>query len=38
MGFPVVRTAAGVLFVAASAVAGVSFLNSKTAYDKYEKI
>lgn len=37
MGFPVVRTAAGVLFVAASTVAGVSFLNSKTAYDKYEK-
>ena len=37
MGFPIVRTAAGVLFVAAAVVSGVSFINSKTSYDKYEK-
>lgn len=37
MGFPVVRTAAGVLFVAAATVSGVTFLNSKNAYDRYEK-
>ena len=37
MGFPVVRTAAGVLFVAAATVSGVTYLNSKNAYDKYEK-
>ena len=37
MGFPVVRTAAGVLFVAAATVSGITFLNSKNAYDRYEK-
>lgn len=37
MGFPVVRTAAGVLFVAAATVSGITFYNSKTAYDSYEK-
>ena len=37
MGFPVVRTAAGVLFTAAAAVSGITFLNSKNAYDRYEK-
>ena len=37
MGFPIVRTAAGVLGVAAATVAGISFYNSKTAYDNYEK-
>ena len=37
MGFPVVRTAAGVLFVAAATVSGVSFLNSKNSYSSYEK-
>ena len=37
MGFPVVRTAAGVLFVAAATVSGITFVNSKNAYDKYEK-
>ena len=37
MGFPVIRTAAGVLFVAAAAVSGITFLNSKQAYDSYEK-
>ena len=37
MGFPVVRTAAGTLFVAAAAVSGIVFLNSKNAYDSYEK-
>ena len=37
MGFPVVRTAAGVLFTAAAAVSGIAFLNSKNAYDRYEK-
>ena len=37
MGFPVIRTAAGVLFVTAAAVSGITFLNSKQAYDSYEK-
>ena len=37
MGFPIVRTAAGVLGVAAAAVSGITFLNSKNAYEKYEK-
>lgn len=37
MGFPVVRTAAGVLFVAAATVSGVTYLNSKNAYASYEK-
>ena len=37
MGFPVVRTAAGVLLVAAATVSGITFLNSKNAYSKYEK-
>ena len=37
MGFPIVRTAAGVLFVAAAAVSGITFLNSKKSYDSYEK-
>ena len=37
MGFPIVRTASGVLFVAAAAVSGITFLNSKNNYDKYEK-
>ena len=37
MGFPIVRTSAGVLFVAAATVSGVTFLNSKNAYASYEK-
>ena len=37
MGFPIMRTASGVLFVAAAAVSGITFLNSKNNYDKYEK-
>ena len=37
MGFPVVRTAAGVLFVAASTVTAVSFVNSKNDYKSYER-
>ena len=37
MGFPVVRTAAGVLFVAAATVSGVTYLNSKNDYKNYEK-
>ena len=37
MGFPVIRTAAGVLFVAAATVSGVNYLNSKNAYASYEK-
>ena len=37
MGFPIIRTTAGVLFTAAVAVSGITFLNSKNAYDKYEK-
>lgn len=37
MGFPVIRTAAGVLFVAAATVSGVTFLNSKNSYASYEK-
>ena len=37
MGFPVIRTAAGVLFTAAAAVSAITFINSKNSYDKYEK-
>ena len=37
MGFPIVRTAAGVLFVAAATVSGVTFLNSKNDYKSYER-
>ena len=37
MGFPVIRVTAGVLFVAAAAVSGLTFLKSKQAYDSYEK-
>lgn len=37
MGFPVVRTTAGVLFVAAAAVASMTFINSKNEYKQYEK-
>ena len=37
MGFPVIRTAAGVLFTAAAAVSGITFLNSKNDYKNYEK-
>ena len=37
MGFPVIKTAAGVLFTAAAVVSGIVFINSKTTYDKYEK-
>lgn len=37
MGFPIMRTACGVLFVGAAAVSGITFLNSKNAYDNYEK-
>ncbi len=37
MGFPAIRVTAGVLFVAAAAVSGLTFLKSKQAYDSYEK-
>lgn len=37
MGFPIMRTACGVLFVGAATVSGITFLNSKNAYDNYEK-
>ena len=37
MGFPIVRTASGVLFVAAATVSGITFFNSKSNYDKYEQ-
>ena len=37
MGFPVVRTAAGVLFVAAATVSSVSFINSRNDYKSYER-
>ena len=37
MGFPIIRTASGVLFVAAATVSGVTYLNSKNDYAKYEK-
>ena len=37
MGFPIVRTAAGVLGVAAIAVASAVFIKSKSDYEKYEK-
>ena len=37
MGFPIVRTAAAALGLAAITVSGVSFLNSKNTYDRYEK-
>ena len=37
MGFPVIRTAAGVLFTAAAAVSGITYLNSKNAYESYER-
>ena len=37
MGFPIFRTAAGVLFVAAASVASVSFINSRNEYKNYEK-
>ena len=37
MGFPIVRTAAGVLGTAAIAVSGIVFLKSKNDYDKYDK-
>ena len=37
MGFPIVRTAAGVLGAAAIAVSSAVFIKSKTDYDKYEK-
>ena len=37
MGFPILRTASGVLFTAAATVAGVAFYQSKTNYAKYEK-
>ena len=37
MGFPVVRTAAGVLGAAAIAVASGAFIKSKSDYNKYEK-
>ena len=37
MGFPIIRTASGVLFVAAATVSGITFVNSKNAYDSYER-
>ena len=37
MGFPIIRTASGVLFVAAATVSGITFVNSKNAYASYEK-
>lgn len=37
MGFPIMRTASGVFFVAAATVSGVTFMNSKNSYDSYSK-